>query len=39
MKVLGPSMPVISETERTALDAGVTWIETISFLANQILKN
>ncbi len=31
MKVLGPIMPAISETERTALDAGVTWVETDLF--------
>lgn len=27
MKVMKPLMPVISETEKTALDAGVVWIE------------
>ncbi len=27
MKVLGPIMPAISETERTALEAGEVWIE------------
>ena len=31
MKVMAPIMPVISETERTALDAGVTWVETDLF--------
>lgn len=27
MKILGPVMPAISETERSALDAGVVWVE------------
>lgn len=27
MKILGPIMPKISETERTALEAGVVWVE------------
>lgn len=27
MKVMAPIMPKISETERVALEAGVTWIE------------
>lgn len=27
MKILGPVMPKISETERTALEAGVVWVE------------
>jgi acyl-CoA dehydrogenase len=27
MKVMKPLMPVISETEKTALDAGVVWVE------------
>jgi len=31
MKVMAPIMPKISETERTALDAGVTWVETDLF--------
>lgn len=31
MKILGPVMPKISDTERVALDAGVTWIETDLF--------
>lgn len=31
MKAMAPIMPAISETERTALDAGVTWVETDLF--------
>jgi acyl-CoA dehydrogenase len=31
MKLMAPIMPVISETERTALDAGVTWVESDLF--------
>lgn len=27
MKIMGPFMPKISETEKVALDAGVTWVE------------
>lgn len=31
MKIMAPIMPKISETERTALDAGVVWIEADLF--------
>lgn len=31
MKFMAPLMPKISETERTALDAGVTWVEADLF--------
>jgi acyl-CoA dehydrogenase len=31
MGIMAPIMPAISETERTALDAGVTWVETDLF--------
>lgn len=31
MKMLGPVMPKISETERTALEAGVVWVEADLF--------
>lgn len=31
MKIMAPIMPSISETERTALDAGVTWVEADLF--------
>ena len=38
MKVLGPIMPKISETERQALDAGVVWVEGELFSGKPDLK-
>ncbi len=42
MKIMAPIMPKISDTERTALDAGVVWIEADLFSGkpdfNKILK-
>lgn len=38
MKVMAPIMPKISETERVALEAGVTWIEKDLFSGKPDLK-
>lgn len=38
MKILGPIMPKISDTERIALEAGVTWVEADLFSGHPDLK-
>lgn len=38
MKVLGPAMPKISPTERSALEAGVVWVEQDLFSGKPDLK-
>ncbi len=38
MKILGPVMPKISDTERTALEAGVVWVEQDLFSGKPDMK-
>ena len=38
MKIMAPIMPKISETERTALDAGVVWVEADLFSGHPNFK-